>query len=108
MRPADKSSWEMSSPWYLYIVRCADNSLYTGITTDLERRIIEHNSNKRGAKYTRARRPVELVYQETFDNRSEVSTREAAIKKMTPDKKRQLIQSSIGSVLSASPLAPTD
>jgi putative endonuclease len=75
-------------------VRCADNSLYTGITTDLQRRIIEHNSAKIGAKYTRARRPVELVYQEHFENRSAVSIREAEIKNMTVDKKRQLIKQS--------------
>ncbi|MCW8887676.1 MAG: GIY-YIG nuclease family protein [Gammaproteobacteria bacterium] len=83
----------MSSTWYLYIVRCADNSLYTGITTDIERRIIEHNTDKKGAKYTRARRPVELVYHEQFDNRSEVSKRESEIKKMTIARKRQLITS---------------
>ncbi|MDH3353831.1 MAG: GIY-YIG nuclease family protein [Chromatiales bacterium] len=85
----------MSSPWYLYIVRCADNSLYTGITTDLERRITEHNTDKKGAKYTRARRPVELIYHEPFDNRSEASIREAKIKKLTPEKKRLLIQQAI-------------
>jgi len=84
----------MSSPWYLYIVRCADDSLYTGITTDLQRRISEHNKDKKGAKYTRARRPVELVHYELFDNRSEVSIREAEIKKMPPEKKRQLIKGS--------------
>ncbi|MCW8826155.1 MAG: GIY-YIG nuclease family protein [Gammaproteobacteria bacterium] len=83
----------MSSTWYLYIVRCADNSLYTGITTDIERRITEHNTDKKGAKYTRARRPVELVYHEQFDNRSEVSKRESEIKKMTIARKRQLITS---------------
>ncbi len=81
--------------WYLYIVRCADNSLYTGITTDLQRRTTEHNSTKRGSKYTRARRPVELIYHEQFEDRSAVSIREAEIKKMTPVQKRQLIQSSI-------------
>lgn len=85
----------MSSTWYLYIVRCADNSLYTGITTDLERRTIEHNSSRLGAKYTRARRPVELVYHEQFDDRSSVSVRESAIKKMTSAQKRQLISKSI-------------
>jgi len=81
--------------WYLYIVRCADNSLYTGITTDLERRTIEHNSSKLGSKYTRARRPVELVYQELFEDRSTVSRRESEIKKMTPAQKRRLIKKSI-------------
>lgn len=85
----------MSSTWYLYIVRCADNSLYTGITTDLERRTNEHNSSRLGAKYTRARRPVELVYHEQFADRSSVSVRESTIKKMTSIQKRQLISKSI-------------
>lgn len=85
----------MSSTWYLYIVRCADNSLYTGITTDLERRTNEHNSGKLGAKYTRARRPVELVYHELFGDRSSVSIRESVIKKMTPAQKRLLISQSV-------------
>ncbi len=85
----------MSPIWYLYIVRCADNSLYTGITTDLERRTIEHNSSKLGAKYTRARRPVEVVYHEQFEDRSSVSIRESEIKKMTPVQKRLLIKEGI-------------
>ena len=49
--------------WYVYILKCSDNSLYTGITKDLERRVDEHNSGREAAKYTRARRPVKLVYQ---------------------------------------------
>ena len=81
--------------WYLYIVRCADNSLYTGITTDLERRTIEHNSSKLGAKYTRARRPVELVYHEQFEDRSTVSIRESEIKKMTPVQKQRLVKEAL-------------
>lgn len=85
----------MSSTWYLYIVRCADNSLYTGITTNLKRRTNEHNSSKLGAKYTRARRPVKLVYHELFDDRSSVSIRESEIKKMTSAQKRQLISKSV-------------
>jgi len=84
-----------TSPWYLYIVRCADDSLYTGITTDLQRRAMEHNSSKLGAKYTRARRPVELVYHELFEDRSTVSRRESEIKKMTPAQKRLLITKAI-------------
>ncbi len=81
--------------WYLYIVRCADNSLYTGITTNLERRTIEHNSSKLGAKYTRARRPVELVYHEQFEDRSTVSIRESEIKKMTPVQKQRLVKEAL-------------
>ena len=99
MALTDESLSEMSLPpaptWFIYIVRCADDTLYTGITTDLERRITEHNTDKKGAKYTRARRPVELVYHEPLDNRSEASIRESEIKKLTSEKKRQLISNSI-------------
>ncbi len=72
------------SQWYVYILRCADGSLYTGITTDLQRRLLEHNSDDvRGARYTRARRPVSLVYSEDHSSRSAASKREAAIKKLS-------------------------
>jgi putative endonuclease len=63
------------------MVQCADDTLYTGITSDLGRRIIEHNSSDKGAKYTRTRRPVCLVYFEKHDSRSEASKREYFIKK---------------------------
>jgi putative endonuclease len=79
--------------WIVYILRCADDSLYTGITTDLERRVVEHNSdNKKGAKYTRVRRPVTPVYQESRDNRAMASRREYEIKKLTRSEKKQLIK----------------
>jgi putative endonuclease len=77
--------------WYTYIIRCADNTLYTGITIDLERRVGEHNSDDKGAKYTRGRQPVELVYSETFPDRAKASSREAAIKKMRAGEKRALL-----------------
>jgi putative endonuclease len=78
--------------YYVYIVKCADNTLYTGISTQLERRIEEHNSSDRGAKYTRVRRPVELVYSEEYPDRSSASKREYEIKKrMTREKKLALI-----------------
>ena len=67
--------------YYLYMVQCIDKTIYTGITTDLERRIEEHNSSEKGAKYTRVRRPVTLVYSEAYKNRSEASKREYYIKK---------------------------
>ena len=80
--------------WYVYIVKCADNSLYTGVTTDLERRIGEHNHcTKKGAKYTRVRRPVHLVYQEAQICRSSACKREAEIKKFTRQQKLNLIAS---------------
>lgn len=68
--------------WFVYLVRCRDGSLYAGITTDLERRINEHNRGSRAASYTRSRRPVELVYYERMNTRSEAARREAEIKKM--------------------------
>ena len=56
--------------WYLYVVRCGDDTLYTGITTNLARRLNEHNTSKRGAKYTKTRRPINLVYYELYQSRS--------------------------------------
>ncbi len=81
--------------YYLYILECADGTLYTGITTDLTRRIEEHNSSKKGAKYTRTRRPVKLCYSEVCEDRSSASSREHAIKKMTRIQKLQLIKESL-------------
>ena len=78
--------------WHVYIVCCKDNSLYTGITTDILRRIDEHNSRKNGARYTRTRRPVELVYIEQVSSRAIAARREHQIKKMTPVGKKQLIK----------------
>jgi len=78
--------------YYLYILKCSDGTLYTGITTDLERRITEHNSAKLGAKYTSARRPVKLAYSQKFKNRSLASKEEARIKKMKKPRKLALIK----------------
>ena len=78
--------------YYLYILKCSDKSLYTGITTDLKRRIHEHNSSKLGAKFTAARRPVKLVYSKKFNNRSLASKAEAKIKKLTRIEKMELIK----------------
>ena len=78
--------------WTVYILRCADNSLYTGITIDIERRLVEHNTdNKRAASYTRSRRPVELVYSEPHPDRAAASRREAEIKQLDKTAKEQLI-----------------
>ena len=86
--------YKISMPdWYIYIVKCSDQSLYTGITRDVKRRIEEHNSNDLlGARYTRCRRPVTLVYAEDAGSRSEATKREAAIKKFTKAKKESLIK----------------
>jgi putative endonuclease len=77
--------------YYLYILKCSDSTLYTGITTDLERRVKEHNCSVRGAKYTAVRRPVEIVYSEEFPDRSEASKREAFIKNLSRTDKLKLI-----------------
>lgn len=68
--------------WYVYIVSCSDGSLYTGTTNDLERRVHQHNASKAGARYTRSRRPVELVYYQAVDNRSEACKKEYKIRKL--------------------------
>ena len=83
--------------YYVYILTCKDNTLYTGITTDIEKRVEEHNNSEKGAKYTRARRPVVLSYSENAENRSEASKREYAIKKLTRNQKLELIYSSSSS-----------
>ncbi|MBO1700430.1 GIY-YIG nuclease family protein [Eubacterium callanderi] len=75
---------------YVYILKCKDSSLYTGWTTDIEKRLKAHNSGK-GAKYTKSRKPVELVYKEEFDNKSDALRREAAIKSLTRKQKLALI-----------------
>ena len=78
--------------YYVYIVECADKTLYTGVTTELERRVEEHNSSKKGAKYTRIRRPVTLLYSEKYPDRSSASKREYEIKnKMSRTQKLKLI-----------------
>ncbi len=79
--------------YFVYIVKCSDNTLYTGITTELERRIEEHNDSDKGAKYTRLRRPVSLVYSEEYPDRSSASKREYEIKKkMSRVEKLNLIE----------------
>jgi putative endonuclease len=79
-----------SSGWHVYILECADGSLYTGIARDLEARLVAHNSGS-GAKYTRGRRPVRLLYQETAVDRGSALRREALLKKLSRADKLQLI-----------------
>lgn len=79
--------------YYTYILKCSDETLYTWITTDLERRVFEHNNLDVWAKYTKARRPCELVYFEELIDRSIASKREIEIKKMTKLQKNNLIKS---------------
>jgi len=80
------------SNWQVYIILCSDNSLYTGISSDVERRMQQHAS-QRGARYFRGRQPQQLVYLESGHDRSSASRREAAIKKLRRPDKERLIQS---------------
>jgi len=81
----------IQTSWFTYIVQCNDGTLYTGITTDIQRRLTQHNSNRLGARYTRARRPVTLAHLETCETRSEAAKREHKIKQLNLRKKRTLI-----------------
>jgi len=81
----------MEMSYFVYILECSDGSLYTGITKNISKRLDEHNSSPKGAKYTKARRPVKLVYEEPSFDRSTASKREYEIKKLTRLKKLQLI-----------------
>lgn len=82
--------------YYVYLLRCADGTLYTGFTNNLARRLTAHNAGK-GAKYTRSRLPVDLVYWENFSNKSSALRREYAIKQLPRRQKLTLIQSSVPS-----------
>jgi len=81
------------SDHYVYILRCADDTFYTGYTTDPNRRLTEHNAGE-GAKYTRGRTPVELVYWESYDTKSEAMSREYEIKQFRRSEKTRLIETS--------------
>lgn len=76
--------------WYVYMVRCSDASLYTGIAKDVDKRIAEHNNSKLGAKYTRGRQPVRLIYVEASESRSSASKREHEIKQLSKEQKAAL------------------
>lgn len=76
--------------YYAYVVKCADGSFYTGYTTDVERRVAEHDAGE-GASYTRGRTPVELVHVEAFNSRSAAMSREHAIKQLTRREKERLV-----------------
>lgn len=77
-------------PWYFYLARCADDSLYAGICVDLDARLQKHNTG-RGAKYTRARLPVEFVYSETHPDQSSALKREAEVKRWSRGRKEALL-----------------
>jgi putative endonuclease len=91
--PSDKETGIEKNSWFVYILRCADNSLYTGITIDVNKRLDQHNGiDKYGAKYTHGRRPVTLVYQERSYSRSAATKREYAIKSLKKPQKERLIK----------------
>lgn len=77
--------------WFVYIIKCADETLYTGITTDIQRRLSEHNSSEKWAKYTKMRRPVEMVFSQVCDDKSQASKLEYKIKKYTKQQKLTII-----------------
>lgn len=79
-------------PYFVYVLECHDGTLYTGITTDLKRRLTEHNTSVLGARYTQGRRPVKLVYSEEYASRQAASKEEARIKKLSRQKKLLFLQ----------------
>ncbi len=81
-------------PYFVYILKCNDGTLYTGVTNNIEKRILAHNTSKAGAKYTASRRPVTLQYSETLETKSLALKREAQIKTLTREQKQTLISNS--------------
>jgi putative endonuclease len=77
--------------WYVYMIRCSDGSLYTGVTTNIERRFKEHQESPKGSKYARAKIPLRVVYEETCASRSEAQVREHQIKKLSKKEKETLV-----------------
>ena len=77
--------------WFLYVLQCGDGTLYTGITTDVPRRLKEHNTSPKGAKYTKTRRPVKLVYWIDLKDRSTAQKAEYKFKKLTREQKEKII-----------------
>ena len=81
----------MRAAWFLYVVECSDGTLYTGVTTDVARRLREHNNSLKSAKYTRSRRPVNLVHHTDFPDRATVCKAEAKFKKLSRKQKLEVI-----------------
>lgn len=77
--------------YYMYVVKCCDNTFYTGYTTDVNRRIIEHNTSEKGAKYTKYRRPVQLVFYQDYETKQLAMKAEARFKKLSRKAKEQII-----------------
>tara|TARA_R110001592_G_scaffold70545_1_gene216043 strand:+ start:6096 stop:6377 length:282 start_codon:yes stop_codon:yes gene_type:complete len=87
--------------WYVYFLRCNDNSLYAGITTDINRRLHQHNHTKLGAKYTRAKRPVTLSFIETASDKSTASKREYQLRNLTKLQKERLVSTYLAQLSSS-------
>ena len=85
----------MNKKYYVYIVQCADGTFYTGYTTDVKRRILEHNFSSRSAKYTRSRRPIKLLYKEEYDDLSSALRREHQIKRLSRSAKKALVDKNV-------------
>ena len=79
--------------WFLYVLECSDGTFYTGVTTDVSRRLNEHNTSQRGAKYTMTRRPVKLIHHKAYKSRSEAQKAEYAFKSLTRKKKKEILTS---------------
>lgn len=77
--------------YFVYLLRCSDETLYCGVTTDVDRRLEEHNTSSKGAKYTKGRRPVVLVYHEECEDKSSALKRELAIKRLSREQKEALV-----------------
>lgn len=92
--PAESAQPATRAQWWVYILRCADDTLYTGVSNNLPARVKSHNAG-RGARYTRSRRPVELVYQEAAADRGVAQQREYAIRKLNAQQKRALIAAAL-------------
>ena len=86
---------KISIMWHVYILKCSDSSLYTGISANVIARVLTHNKGK-GSKYTRSRKPVELIYTEEFKTRSEALRREIEIKKLSAKNKNRLVKQGLG------------
>lgn len=84
--------------YFVYILQCSDNSLYIGIAKDIEKRVKEHNTSSKGAKYTRSRRPVVVIYTEEFDSRSSALKREWVLKQLSRHEKEILLRKYIDQV----------
>ena len=89
---ADAAAEPASAQWFFYLLRCGDGSLYAGVTTDLDRRLAEHQAGK-GARYTRGRTPIKLEFSEPFPNRSAAQQREADVRAWSRERKEALIRS---------------